>query len=204
MKEKQITSAPGGSGAFYDVAMWPAERLAIGGWRQRLAKAARGRVLEIGAGTGAQLRWFAPGTEVVALEPNGQMAARARRRAVGAAARVTVVEAVAEELPFADDSFDSVVGMFTLCSVADPERVLAEVDRVLAPDGVLLLLEHVHLPWQPGRLLQSLAAPAWARLAGGCRLDRDTEGFLRQAGFKVLERRTHVADWVIDVVAVRS
>ena len=108
------------------------------------------------------------------------MRERARRRAARAAARVTVVEGRAEELPFADASFDAAVSAFALCTVADPAAALAELRRVLVPGGTLLLLEHVHLPWEPGRALQSRAAPAWAAVAGGCRLDRDTVRFARR------------------------
>ena len=158
----------------YDAAMWPFERAAVGAWRRRLAGAAVGRVLEIGAGTGSQLRWYAPGVEVTALEPDAAMFARARRRAAQSVANVTLVEGQAEELPFAGASFDTAVSAFALCTVADPAAALSELRRVLVPGGTLLLLEHVHFAWEPGRSLQTRAAPAWAAVAGGCRLDRDT------------------------------
>lgn len=192
---------PGGHAAVYDAAMWPFEHVVLGAWRRRLAARARGRVLEVGAGTGAQLRWYAPGADVVALEPDPAMAARARRRAARTAAAVTVLEGVAEALPFAAASFDTAVATFSLCTVADPEAALAELLRVLAPGGRLLLIEHVHLPWQPGRWLQRLAAPAWAGAAGGCRLDRDTVRFVREAGFIVLHERVHVLGWIVEIVA---
>jgi ubiquinone/menaquinone biosynthesis C-methylase UbiE len=137
----------------------------------------------------------------VALEPDAGMAARALRRAVRAAAAVTVQDGVAEALPFAAASFDTAVATFSLCSVADPAAALAELSRVLVPGGRLLLLEHVHLPWQPGRWLQSQAAPAWAAVAGGCRLDRDTVRFVREAGFIVLHERAHVLGWIVEIVA---
>ena len=119
----------------------------------------------------------------MAVEPSAAMAARARARA-GAAA-ITIVEARAEALPFADASFDWAIATFTWCSVADPLAAFAEVRRVLRPRGRLFLLEHVHLAWQPGRRLQSLAAPAWRRVAQGCRIDQDTVGLLESAGFAV-------------------
>jgi len=178
--------------------MWPFERAAVAAWRRRLATEARGRVLEIAAGTGAQFRWYAPGAAVTALEPDHGMLVRARRQAARAAARVTLVEGRAEELPFPDDSYDTAVSAFGLCTVADPEAALAELRRVLVPGGALLLLEHVHLPWEPGRSLQSRAAPAWASLAGGCRLDRDTVRFSREAGFTVLREHAHVAGWIVE------
>ena len=126
------------------------------------------------------------------------MLERARRRAARAAASVTVVEGRAEELPFADAGFDAAVSAFALCTVADPAAALAELRRVLVPGGTLQLLEHVHLPWEPGRALQSRAAPAWAAVAGGCRLDRDTLRSAREAGFVVVRARTHVAGWVVE------
>ncbi len=196
--DARFSTPPGGHAAVYDTVMRPFERVAIGAWRRRLAAEVRGRVLEIGTGTGAQLAWYAPGTAVTALEPDAGMLGRARRRAARAAASVTVVEGRAEGLPFADAGFDAAVSAFALCTVADPAAALAELRRVLIPGGTLLLLEHVHLPWEPGRTLQSRAAPAWARLAGGCRLDRDTLRSAREAGFVVVRERAHVAGWVVE------
>jgi ubiquinone/menaquinone biosynthesis C-methylase UbiE len=197
------TTLGGGFAAAYDALMWPFERAAVGAWRRRLAARARGRVLEIGAGTGSQLRWYGAGLEVTAVEPDPDMARRALRRAAGAAARVRVIEAPAEALPFADGSFDTAVATFCLCTVADPAAALSELRRVLVPGGRLLAIEHVHLSWQPGRRLQSLAAPAWASVAGGCRLDRDTVAAVGGAGFDVLEERRHVLGWIVEVAAGR-
>jgi ubiquinone/menaquinone biosynthesis C-methylase UbiE len=129
------------------------------------------------------------------------MAARARRAAARAAASVTVVDGVAERLPFAAASFESAVTTFSFCSVADPAAALGELRRVLVPGGRLLMLEHVHLPWQPGRRLQSWAAPAWAAVAGGCRLDRDTGRFVHEAGFLDLRARPHVLGWIVELEA---
>jgi ubiquinone/menaquinone biosynthesis C-methylase UbiE len=193
-----ISTLPGGHAALYDAVMWPFERAAIGEWRRRLTEAASGRVLEIASGTGAQFRWYAPDAEVTALEPDASMRERARRRAARAAARVTVVDGRAERLPFADASFDVAVSAFALCTVTDPAAALAELRRVLVPGGALLLLEHVHLRWEPGRALQSIATPAWAGVAGGCRLDRDTVRSAREAGFSVLQERAHVAGWIVE------
>jgi ubiquinone/menaquinone biosynthesis C-methylase UbiE len=195
------TTPPGGHAAVYDALMWPFERAALGAWRRRLAARARGRVLEVGTGTGSQLRWYPAGAVVTALEPDRGMAARARSAAARAAALVTVVEGVAECLPFAAASFESAVTTFSFCSVTDPPAALRELRRVLVPGGRLLMLEHVHLPWQPGRRLQSLAAPAWAAVAGGCRLDRDTGRFVQEAGFIGLRERAHVLGWIVELEA---
>jgi len=199
--ETGISTPPGGHAAVYDALMWPFERVAVGAWRRRLATRARGRVLEIGAGTGSQLRWYGPGTTVTALEPDAGMVERARRRAAGASARVSLVEGRAEDLPFAAASFDTAVSVFSLCSVHDPAAALGELRRVLVPGGSLLMIEHVHLPWEPGRSLQSRAASSWASVAGGCRIDRDTVGSAERAGFSVLHSCSHVMGWIVEVVA---
>ena len=169
--------------------------------------AAGAPVLEIGAGTGAGFGFYPTGSLVTAVEPSVAMAARARQRAATAmrAARgpaaVEVVEARAEELPFADDSFECAIATFTWCSVADPLAAFAEVRRVLRPRGRLLLLEHVHVRWQPARRLLSLAAPGWRRAAQGCRLDQDTVGLLLAAGFIVERRRDHLLGFIVELQA---
>jgi ubiquinone/menaquinone biosynthesis C-methylase UbiE len=196
--DASFSTPPGGHAAVYDALMWPFERAVVGAWRRRLALAARGRVLEIGSGTGAQLRWYAPEAQVTALEPDDGMRARMDRRALEARAGVRVVDGRAEDLPFADGSFDTAVSAFALCTVADPAAALAELRRVLLPGGTLLLLEHVHLEWEPGRALQAAAAPAWAAVAGGCRLDRDTLRSAAAAGFDLVRHDRHVAGWIVE------
>lgn len=189
--------------SLYDAVMWLPERLVLRRWRARLGAAAGRRVVELGAGSGAQLPWYVAGAEVVLVEPDAAMAARAARRVGRRAGRAWVVVAPAESLPLPDAAADAVVATFALCSVADPRRALAEAWRVLRPGGVLLLLEHVHVRWQPGRALLTLAAPLWARLAGGCRLDQDTVRFVSEAGFTGLRVRSHLGGWVVEVEARR-
>jgi ubiquinone/menaquinone biosynthesis C-methylase UbiE len=201
--EARISTPAGGHAAVYDALMWPFERAAVGAWRRRVASGARGRVLEIGSGTGAQLRWYAPETRVTALEPDDGMRAHMDRRAAEARASVRVVGGRAEELPFADGSFDAAVSAFALCTVTDPAAAFDELRRVLVPGGALLLLEHVHLTWEPGRTLQTAAAPAWAAIAGGCRLDRDTLRNAAEAGFILLGHRRHVVGWIVEATLLR-
>jgi ubiquinone/menaquinone biosynthesis C-methylase UbiE len=200
--DARYTTPPGGHAAVYDAVMWPFERAAVGAWRRRLAAAARGRVLEIGSGTGAQLRWYAPGAQITALEPDDGMRARLSERAERARVPVTVAAGRAEDLPFAPASFDTAVSAFALCTVTDPAAALSELRRVLVPGGTLLLLEHVHLTWEPGRAVQTAAAPAWAAVAGGCRLDRDTLRTATTAGFTIVRRRSHVAGWIAEATLV--
>ncbi len=141
-------------------------------------------VVEIGAGTGASLRHLAPGTHVVALEPNVHMhdalRAAARRRGVS----VDVRAAVAEQMPLPDGSAEAVISSLVLCSVADPARALAEVRRVLRPGGRFWCVEHVAAP--PGTAVaavQRAVARPWRWLLEGCDPCRDVGALLRAAGF---------------------
>ena len=163
------------SALIYNPFLWLGERLGMAARRRRLLEGADGRVLEIGAGTGLNLGHYPERIESLVLaEPGAAMAARIDPSRFRGTAPVSVVRAAAEELPFADDSFDTVVSTLVLCTVTDPERALAEARRVLRPGGRLLFCEHVHA--EPGwrrRWQDRLAAP-WASFADGCRCDRET------------------------------
>ena len=98
---------------------------------------------------------------------------------------VELVQATAERLPFADRSFDSVVVTYTLCSVDDPARALAEARRVLRAGGALLFVEHGLARDAPIQTWQRRLTPVWRRIGGGCRLDRDMAALVRAAGFRV-------------------
>ena len=171
--------------AVYDAVTAPAERAGLADRRRRLLSEARGRVLEIGAGTGANLRHYPSSVDhLVALEPDPAMRERLLGRLEDAAPPVEVHEAGIEEAPFAPGSFDTVVSTVTLCTVPDLDAAVAAVGRVLRPDGRFLFLEHVRVPGLPG-LVQRAATPVWSRVAGGCHADRDVLGALRAGGFVV-------------------
>jgi len=164
------------------------ERGGLGTWRAELLSGASGRLLVVGLGPGHDLEHLPPAvTDVVAVEPSKDMNRQAGRRVVSARDRgrtVTLVRAVAEELPLADSSVDTVLCSLVLCSVDDQGRALAEVRRVLRPRGRLLLLEHVRAA-DGTRLarVQDRLDPWWGRFAGGCHVARDTRASLRAAGF---------------------
>ncbi len=164
--------------ALFDAFLWPLERLFFARMRRELLAAARGRVLEIGAGTGANLSYYSPDIRLVFSEPDAAMLRRARLDATPA------VLASAEQLAFADRVFDTVVSTLVLCTVADPARALAEIRRVLKPGGSLLLLEHVRSSDAATARLQSRLTPAWGKLIRGCHLDRDTLATVTAAGFR--------------------
>jgi ubiquinone/menaquinone biosynthesis C-methylase UbiE len=140
-------------------------------------------VLELGAGTGLNLRHYPDGVDLVVSEPDPGMRARLQRRA--ASRDVPVIDAGAEELPFADGSFDTVVSTLVLCTVGDPEQALAEVRRVLAPGGRLLLIEHVRASAPRLARRQDRFAGVWHAVAMGCRCNQPTVELLERAGLSV-------------------
>lgn len=162
---------------------------AVAAQRGAVVPRARGRVLEIGAGSGRNLPFY-EATRIErlwALDPSPWAWALARRRLAASGVDVQFLEASAEAMPLADGSVDTVVLTYTLCTVPDPSATLAEARRVLAPDGCLLFCEHGLAP-EPGvRRWQRRLNPLWSRLAGGCRLDRDVPGLMTAAGFAIVE-----------------
>jgi SAM-dependent methyltransferase len=162
--------------ALYDPFMWLAERRGMAARRRELLAGARGAVLEIGAGTGLNLRHYPAGLEeLVLVEPGEPMAERIDLSRAPDGVRARVVRAPAEDLPFAAGTFDTVVSTLVLCTVSDPARAVAEVARVLRPGGRLLFCEHVGAESGWRRALQRRSARPWAAFADGCRCDRPTQ-----------------------------
>ena len=133
-------------------------------------------LVEIGAGTGANLRYYPPGTTVIAIEPSVSMHARLLQRGEQHGIDVRIQNASAEWLPFPDSSVDIVVSTLVLCSVDDPRGSIAEIHRVLRPGGRFLFLEHVIAPRRGLlRASQRLARGPWSSIFDGCDTCRDTE-----------------------------
>ena len=153
-------------------------------WRRWVASRAHGVVVELGAGTGANLEWYRDVDRLVLVEPSPAM----RKRLIPHAGAAEVVDATADALPLPDASVDAVVGTLVLCSVPDLPAALAEVRRVLRPGGSLLLLEHVRAADPGTARWQDRLDPAWRHLAQGCHPNRDTVAAVEDAGFTVVER----------------
>jgi ubiquinone/menaquinone biosynthesis C-methylase UbiE len=170
----------------YDAFTAGLDRKGFGQRRDRQVAELRGDVLEVGAGTGLNLPRYRSADLLVALEPHRTYSQRLRARAGAAHVPVEVVAGTAEELPFADESFDNVVTTLSLCSVGDLDVALAEIRRVLRPGGALHFLEHVRGEGATARW-QDRLTPIQRRIADGCHLNRDTAAAILQAGFEITE-----------------
>jgi SAM-dependent methyltransferase len=182
------------SAAIYDPFMRGSEKAGMAERRRQLVSAARGAVLELGAGTGLNLEHYPRGLErLVVCEPEPHMFKRVSRRAEELGLSAELVQAPAEQLPFEDDSFDTVVGTLVLCTVADPARALAEIRRVLRPGGSFLFVEHVRSDSPRLARWQDRLSGPWQAFAEGCRCNQNTLDLLGGAGFAVAVRER--ADW---------
>ncbi len=161
--------------------------------RQATAGEAYGVVLEVGAGTGSNFSWYQPThiERVEAIEPDSAMLTYARHRAEQATVPIVLSQAAVEALPFAESTFDSAVVTLVLCSVQDPVQALAEIKRVLKPQGTLLLFEHVRSPHSWLSHLQDALVPVTTRLFGNCHWNRDAAHLVEEAGFQVTQAHLH-------------
>ncbi|MFI0373868.1 class I SAM-dependent methyltransferase [Actinomadura sp. 1N219] len=158
--------------------------------RAELLAGASGRVLEVGAGYGANFAHYPPEvTEVVAVEPEPLLRAKAARAAAAVPVPVTVRPGLAEDLDVDDASFDVAVTSLVLCSVRDPVRALAELRRVLRPGGELRYYEHVRGRTPRKVRFQRYADLVWPFFAAGCRLTRPTDEWIARSGFTVQRER---------------
>ncbi|HTA14264.1 MAG TPA: class I SAM-dependent methyltransferase [Solirubrobacteraceae bacterium] len=170
--------------ALYDQIMRRGEERTMRERRGELVAKARGRTLEIGAGTGANIPYYPDAIEEVILaEPFEPMRRRLERKLRQRGKSASALDASAEAIPLDDESVDTVVSTLVLCTVDFPDRALAEIARVLRPGGQLLFIEHVrsHSP-RTARWQDRLETP-WRHFAAGCRCNRDTVASIAAAGF---------------------
>lgn len=159
--------------------------------REQLLAGARGKVLEIGAGTGANLPFYGEGVEAITVaEPESPMVRKLARRIHEQRPGVEIVQASAEHLPFADDRFDTIVSTLVLCTVSDVPRALSEIHRVLRPGGRLFFIEHVRSEEPRLAAWQDRLNGLNRIVAHGCNCNRSTLDGIRAAGFTItsLER----------------
>ena len=164
----------------------------VGRMRAQVVPLAQGCVLEVGIGTGLNMRYYDKTrvTRITALDPALELHPLARQRIDDAGLEVNLLGLSAEKIPLPDASFDTVLITYTLCTIPDPLAALHEMRRVLAPGGQLLYCEHGRAPDESVRRWQDRLQPVWGKLAGGCHLGRDIPGLLRSAGFELPDLHT--------------
>ena len=173
----------------YDTMMESVEDAGLRDRRRALLARVDGRVLELGAGTGHNLPLYPEGgvTELVLTEPEEPMARRLEERAASLSPKPRVVRAPAEDLPFDDASFDTVVSTLVLCTVDDQPAALREARRVLRPGGRLLFIEHVRSDDPARAKWQDRLHGPWKALGHGCNCNRATAPAIESAGFQMVD-----------------
>jgi ubiquinone/menaquinone biosynthesis C-methylase UbiE len=159
--------------------------------REHLVAGARGRVLEIGIGSGLNLPFYPRNTGLLlGLDPSRELLHMAKRHSSWVHFPVELSEGRAEDIPLDDGAVDHVVMSWTLCSVGDPLRALSEIRRVLRPGGSLLYVEHGRAPEPRISRWQERLTPLWRRLAGGCHLDRPITRLIEASGLRLTDLET--------------
>ncbi len=156
----------------------------MGERRARLLAGARGAVLEVGGGTGANLAHYRDVDRVAVVEPDPYMRKKLGPKVVAASVPVEISASGAEALPFPGGCFDTAISTLVLCTVPDQALALGEIRRVLHPGGRLLFIEHVRAEGAMARW-QDRIEPLWGRLLGGCHPNRDTVAAIEKAGFEI-------------------
>ena len=157
--------------------------------RQQTVPAASGTVLEIGMGTGLNLPYYDERLvdKVIGLDPSVASFRKALERSAARRFPVEYLGLRGEDIPLPDNSMDSIVLTYTLCSIAEPGKALNEMRRVLKPGGKLIFCEHGKSSGECVHRWQRRITPVWKRLVGGCHLDRDIPGLINTAGFRMVE-----------------
>ncbi|NIB43360.1 class I SAM-dependent methyltransferase [Pseudomaricurvus alkylphenolicus] len=160
--------------------------------RQKVVPQAEGRILEIGMGSGINIPYYNPEKveKVWGLEPSDGMREKARERVAAAPFELEWLGLPGEEIPLDDDSADTIVLTYTLCTIPDWRAAVKQMRRVLKPGGKLLFSEHGRAPDEAVRKWQNRINPLWMKMAGGCHLNRDIPKFLREGGFKLRDMET--------------
>jgi len=184
----------------YDESMAFFERRFVGDGRAWITSRARGRALEIAVGTGIDLALFPADVQVTGLDLSPAMLVFARKKAAQLGRDVELVTGDAQELPFDDESFDTVVTALALCSIPDPVAAIDEMKRVLVPGGRLLLLDHIRSSWPPVVAAQWLVERITIPVAGE-HFTRRQLPIVRNAGFEIVETQRRKAGTVEQIHA---
>ncbi|MDC3418145.1 class I SAM-dependent methyltransferase [Aquibacillus salsiterrae] len=188
----------------YDFFMRPLERAKFKGIRQQLISEAEGRVLEIGSGTGINFPFYKDVIRVDAIEPNPLMQSKSIGRKKNAQVPVETYQANAETLPFANDSFDTVVATLVFCTIPNPVQALQEIKRVSKPGAKILLFEHVKMDNSFLGKTQDILTPMWKKLCDGCHLNRDTLQLIKEANLATTEIKSYYKGLFLTIQCVNQ
>ncbi|WP_438318117.1 class I SAM-dependent methyltransferase [Sporosarcina sp. FA9] len=169
----------------YDVAMKPLEKTRFNKIRTELVGEAKGRVLEIGSGTGVNFPYYKNAIHVDAIEPNPLMSKKALKRMQKSKVPIELYSASAEELPFADSTFDTVVSTLVFCTILDPFKALKEIRRVSKTGAEIVFFEHVRMDQPLLGKTQDVLTPLWKKGFDGCHLNRNTLEVIKESGLEI-------------------
>ncbi len=163
--------------------------------RSQIVPRASGKVLELGCGGGINLQFYDRERveSLTGLDPSAELLDYTRSEARERGFDMDILDGIGEAMPFADNSFDTVLTTFTLCSVQDGKQVLSEMRRVLKPGGKIVYLEHGRAPDKGPEKWQQRIEPAWKHIAGGCHLHRPVSKLFEAEGFTLAENGGHYA-----------
>ncbi len=178
-----------------------AERGKMGEWRRSVVGGAHGRVLGVGVGMGFDLPLLGEEVRVAGIDPDRDFLRRARKRGAASRAKVWLVAADGQALPFRDRAFDSAIATLVFCTIPDPERGLREVRRLVKPGGAVRMLEHVRFRNPVLGKLQDWITPVTKILADGCHQNRPTVETVRRSGLRIEAVRTHLRGYMVEIDA---
>jgi len=160
--------------------------------REKVVPLAQGRVLEIGIGSGLNIPFYDAQKvgHLWGLDPSAEMWAIAQKNALEHHLDAEFIQSGAESIPLDDNSADTVLMTFTMCTIPDIHAALAEVRRVLKPSGMLIFCEHDEAPDETVQRWQKRLNPVWRKFSGGCNLNRPIPALLQQAGFRSSDMQT--------------
>lgn len=188
----------------YDKAMKPLEKIRISQLRTAIVGRAHGHVLEIGSGTGANFPFYKSAERVDAIEPNKRMSSQSIPLIKKSTVPIELHTAIAENLPFQDDLFDSVVATLVFCTIPDPEKALQEIRRVSKPGASILFLEHVKMPQATLGKAQELLTPLWKRTFDGCHLNRDTLALINNSPLSIKKVNSYYKGLLVSIECINN
>jgi ubiquinone/menaquinone biosynthesis C-methylase UbiE len=164
--------------------------------RKKIIPRARGNVLEIGVGSGLNLPYYNKITKLTAIDPSEELWKKNNIITEDLLFNFEFIKAAAENIPLANNSFDTVVITYTMCTIPDLEKAFSEIKRVMKPTGKLLFCEHGKAPENRIQKYQNIINPFWKRIGGGCNLNRDIPTLIENNGFIIENLETmYISGW---------